>query len=275
MSQIGVFFPNDPSRVTAFEAFLGRPIDLAMIHTGRNGWSDWDGCIPWLVGVAGALPRRQHWSVPLVPTGVSLDDAAAGKFNASHYVLAAKAIAAARPRDSTIHVRTGWEMNGSWQPWAAKGREAAFIAAYRQFVAAFRSVSPRFRFDWCVNVGDQGMNPEVAYPGDDVVDVISMDIYHTTTNGDPSDPAKAWSAMMDRPYGLRWHKAFAAGRSKPRAFPEWGVSLAGFDSYIQAMAAWVSAPDVLFHAYWDDAAFQIRDGRLGSTSAAMQAAFSA
>ena len=58
-----------------------------------------------------------------------------------------------------IYVRIGEEFNGNWMPWASKGKEALFAEAYRQFVGSFRSVSPRFRFEWNVNVGDYGTNP--------------------------------------------------------------------------------------------------------------------
>jgi hypothetical protein len=272
MSLLGVYCPNDPTRVTAFEAFMGRPVDLAMLHTGRNGWADFDGCPGWLAGVMAPLPRRQHWSVPLIPSwGATLEEAATGKYDA-HYTLVAKAILAARPR-GVIYVRTGWEMNGDWQPWASKGREAVYIAAFIRFVKAFRAVSSRFQFEWCPNVGLQSSNPELAYPGDDVVDVIGLDCYFNPDDGLPAGAAENFAFMLERPYGLRWHKGFAASRGKPRAFTEWGVCRPGFEACVQAMAAWVSAPDVLWHGYWDEAQFAVRDGKLGSSGAAMQAAF--
>ena len=47
------------------------------------------------------------------------------------------------------------------------------------------------RFEWNVNIGDVGVNPETAYPGDAYVDIIGMDFYWNTA-WDPNDPIDAY-----------------------------------------------------------------------------------
>ena len=80
--------------------------------------------------------------------------------------------------------------------------------------------------------------------------------------------------MRERAYGLHWRRDFPELHRKPRTFPDWDVSLPGFDACVRPMAAWVVAPDVAYNGYWDDAAFQVGDGRLSSPLAAMRTAFS-
>ena len=105
-------------------------------------------------------------------------------------------------------MRTGWEFNGNWQPWAAAGKTSDYRGAFRKFVSAFRAVSDRFVFEWSPNIGDLGMNPEDAWPGNDYVDIIGLSVY--THDSDPADPAEAFQLAVDRDYGLQWQQDFAA-----------------------------------------------------------------
>ena len=47
-----------------------------------------------------------------------------------------------------------------------------------------------FLFEWCPNHGRHAMDPTEAYPGDDVVDVIGMDVYAEKWNDPDADPAE-------------------------------------------------------------------------------------
>ena len=166
------------------------------------------GSVNWAVNLWSQLDRAVFWSVPLIPKGASLDAAANGDYD-DHYRRAAQTLAASRPQDSKVFVRTGWEFNGDWFPRAAQGNEQAFMGAFRHFVSAFRSVSSRFVFEWNVDIGNKdaaAMNPETAYPGDDYVDIIGMDMYWNTA-WDPQDPEAAWQSMVTR----QWAPAMAPG----------------------------------------------------------------
>jgi hypothetical protein len=246
---VGVYTGNDPAGPPAFDRWLGRPADGILGYTGNASWTDYDGSVGWAIGVWKPLDRPVFWSVPLIPSGATLEAAANGDYN-DHYRKAAQQLAAWRPQDPIVHIRTGWEFNGDWFPWAAKGKPEAFRKAFQQFVTTFRSASPRFVFEWNVNVGDVGMNPETAYPGDCYVDIIGMDFYWNT-QWDPADPAQAWSSMLDRPYGLRWHQSFAAAHGKRTTYSEWGVGNNGAGPYIAQAQRWFADHQVVFHTYWD------------------------
>ncbi|HMJ15857.1 MAG TPA: glycosyl hydrolase [Polyangiaceae bacterium] len=273
---IGVYCGNDPNAVLQFESWFGRPVNGLLGYTGAANWSDYDGSVGWAVGLWKQIDRRVFWSVPLIPTGATLEAAAAGDYN-DHYLKAARTLATYRPQDPEIHIRTGWEFNGDWFPWSAHGKPQAFVGAFRQFVTAFRSVSNRFVFEWNVNVGDVGMNPETAYPGDAYVDIIGMDFYWNT-EWDPADPIQAWNSMLNRSYGLQWHQNFAAAHGKRTAYSEWGVRSNNAGPYIERAKAWFTTHKVVFHTYWNsNSAFpgKLSDNQYPNAGAAYRAAFAA
>lgn len=249
MTATGVYGGNSPSGVTAFESWLGKPVDHVLAYFNHSSWTEFDSSAKWVSGLWGATGHSMVWSVPLIATGSTLKAAGTGAYN-DHYLKAARELLAAQPGSGDIVVRTGWEFNGSWFPWAAKGREQDFIAAWHQFVDTFRSISPRFKFEWNVNHGDVGMNPETAYPGDAYVDIVGMDFYYNT-GWDPADPEAAWKAMVTRSYGLQWHQDFAVSHSKPTAYSEWGIMSNNMGPYIQHAADWFAQHQVAYHNYWD------------------------
>lgn len=251
----GVYVGNDVPDLLAYEAWLGRRTDGVQLHTGRAGWWDWSSSISWLADRWKDVDRENYWSIPLFAEGADLAEASRGAYN-QRYRDAAATLVAARPGTAKIFVRTGWEFNGNWQPWAAKGKEAEYREAFRQFVASFRSVSDRFVFEWTPNQGDHGMNPEDAYPGDDVVDVIGMDFYYNH-EWDAADPVAAWQYKVNERYGLAWHQAFAQRHGKPTAYSEWGVSSDADAPYVALAAKWFAEHDVLYAIYWNsDAAYR-------------------
>jgi Ca2+-binding RTX toxin-like protein len=249
MTAISAFVGNDAAGVRAFEDWLGRELDFVRAHGGRESWADFNGSLGWLASQFESVDAPIYWSVPMIVKGATLAQAATGAYNAQ-YAQAARTLLAAGADQDKIHVRIGEEFNGDWMPWAAKGKEADFIATFRQIVQTFRGVSDKFVFEWNVNIGDMGMDPAKAYPGDDVVDFIGMDFYWNTL-WDPKDPAAAWDYMVTRKYGLQWLEDFADARGKPTAYSEWGVSADNAGVYIAKAAAWFAAHDVAYQSYWD------------------------
>jgi hypothetical protein len=94
------------------------------------------------------------------------------------------------------------------------------------------------------------MNPETAYPGDDYVDIIGMDMYWNTA-WDPQDPEAAWQSMVTRQWGLQWHQDFAAEHDKPTSYSEWGIESDSAAAYILHAQRWFVDHAVLFHDYWN------------------------
>lgn len=251
MTAIGAYVGNSAKEVLQFEDWLDRPLDFVRAHTGRGSWWDYDSSIGWVGSQFEPLNKPINWTIPMFASGGSLAEAATGAYD-DHYVKAAQSILATRSSDSTIYVRFGEEFNGGWMPWTARdGKHGDFIQTFRNMVDAFRSVSDKFKFEWNVNVGHQGMDPAKAYPGDDYVDVIGMDFYLNTA-WDPKDPLKAWDYMVNRDYGLQWLESFAAQHGKPTAYPEWGIKADNAAPYIAKAAEWFESHNVLYQSYWDD-----------------------
>jgi Glycosyl hydrolase family 26 len=246
---LSAFVGNSPSDLQQFEDWLGRPVDQITAHTGRANWKDWVDSIRWSVELWSPINKPICWTIPLFADGGSLSDAAAGKYQ-DYYEQAARLLAGTRKSDNVVYVRTGEEFNGNWMPWSAAGHEQDFAKAYRHFVAAFRSISNRFRFEWNVNIRETRMNPVDAYPGDDYVDVIGMDFYYNT-RWNPTDPLKAWDEMVHSQYGLQWLENFASTHKKPTAYPEWGVNFDGAGPYIEKAAQWFSGHNVLYQSVWN------------------------
>ncbi|MEM9963680.1 MAG: glycosyl hydrolase [Pseudomonadota bacterium] len=270
---LGVYVGNDPEDLVAFESWLGRRVDGISLHTGDADRFDWRGSIPWLAERWKDVDRGQFWSIPLIPEGATLEEAAAGDYD-EDFSTAATALSR-RGLDDIIHVRTGWEFNGDWMTWSAIGKAELYNTAFRRFVDRFREHADRFVFEWCPNYGDQGMNPELAYPGDDYVDVIGMDFYYDP-RWDSADPNEAWVSMVDRPYGLKWHQEFAASRGKPTSYAEWGVTLPTAAPYIEAAARWFEDHPVHYQCYWDsddDFRGKLSAGRLPEVASMYQRAF--
>jgi hypothetical protein len=253
---LGVFVGNDPAAVVNFEAWLGRQADGILGYTGDANWKDYDGSVGWAANsVWGQIDRPVFWSIPLIPKGATLAQAAAGAYN-DHYRKAAETLVRLRPTEPYMHIRTGWEFNAQWMHWSAIGKEKEFIGAYRQFVTTYRAVAKehgvpdKFVFEWNVACGDFGMNPAAAYPGDAYVDIIGMDCYWNPKY-DPKDPIEAWQWNVDRQYGLKWHQTFAAAHGKRTSYSEWGVQGDNAGPYIERAKAWFTKHAVVFHSYWD------------------------
>lgn len=274
MTQLVTYVGNSPAAITSFEKWLGRDVDGIQSFTGDKDWTDWNGSIRWAAGLWKPADREVFWSIPIIPKGATLAEAAKGTYDAN-YVQAAKQLAMSFPDQAEIHIRTGWEFNGDWMNWAAKGKEADFIGAYRDFVTAFRSVSDKFVFEWTPGLGNKGMNPEAAYPGDKYVDIIGMDFYYDT-DWNTSDPVKAFNQKVTQQYGLQWQADFAAAHGKQMAIAEWGVESDNAGPYIKLAADWFANHDYVYQSYWNsNTAFQgkLSDGQYANAGAAYRDSF--
>ncbi len=112
-----------------------------------------------------------------------LQDVASGAFDATFSYIAKQLIANGF---ANAVIRLGWEFNIPAFPWGnpwdnQNAHAASYVAAYRHAAQVMRAVpGNKFRLMWCPNKGKPSSpttNIALAYPGDDVVDMIGMDVY--------------------------------------------------------------------------------------------------
>jgi Glycosyl hydrolase family 26 len=241
--EMGVYRGSaNPSGVGAFGAWVGRRPGVAVDFLAKGSWSEISGAEWWADGWAGS-GYRVVFSVPLLPdSGGSLAEGAQGAFD-GHFRRLAEVLVEGGQGDAIL--RLGWEMNGDWYRWSIKGGEDAFAAYWRRVVDVMRSVSPAFRFDFTVSMGGsvvdgERLDPAAAYPGDDYVDFIGMDVY---------DQGLDWG--LTAPFGLEWHRDFAREHGKPMTIPEWGLKGRDDPEFVERMHDWIERNPVAYHAYFD------------------------
>jgi Glycosyl hydrolase family 26 len=270
---LGVYVGNSSERLEQFEAWMGCRVGQIHAVTGDANWLDYTASAPWTANIWRNVDRPVLWSVPLFIVGGDLRSAAAGRYD-DYYREVAETLA--QTRSGEIIVRTGWEFNGDWFAWSAIGKEQDYIGAFRRFVEVFRAVSPQFRFEWNVNIGERAMDPAGAYPGDAFVDYIGMDFYYNTAWHSP-DPEEAWRYMLNEPYGLAWHRQFAAAHRKPMAYSEWGVMSENAGPFIERVSDWFRANHVAYANFWNSSdekfAGLMSDGSKGEAGRVFQRRF--
>jgi hypothetical protein len=234
-----------------FETYLGRSAALHTVFFDQSSWTNFSNGVASITSTH--ANRRNIWSVPLVPTGGTFADVTGGSKD-SLFQTVASSILTAEPGTHGIVIRTGWEMNLASQPWNAISDQAGFIAAFRRVVGLFRAASNRFKFDWCPNVETQGVDPVLCYPGDDVVDIISQDVYFTSQFDATGDAgAGVFGFRRDQARGLQWCVTFAAAHGKALGMTEWGVNSNLATSYMQSLCQWIVSNNYQYHGYWDGA----------------------
>ena len=277
-------------------AWVGEPGIWAEDFMPKDGWDKIEG-EAWQLGVwskwrAMAPGRRLVLSVPMLvgpwnrsgPTrgprageAVSLAKGATGEYD-EHFAALGRNLVKWGLADTVV--RLGWEFNGGWYTYRANTEAEArdFAAFFRRAVAAMRAAEgQKFLFCW-----NPAMEPawdydvEAAWPGDDAVDVIGIDVYDQSWKPDtypiPADATpeerrrrqeRAWTLKTGsaESFGLPWWPAFAKRHgNKPLAVCEWGVCTredghGGGDDplFVERMADFVLDPanNVLFHCYFD------------------------
>ncbi|MDB4935769.1 MAG: hypothetical protein JWP87_2741 [Labilithrix sp.] len=147
-------------------------------------------------------------------------------------------------------IRVGHEFEGNWYPWGLWGGVndadfAGFIAAFRRVATILKKVSPTFTIVWnpgCSYLAE-ATNSELAYPGDDVVDVIGVDCYDDNSGVDH---------LFNGAYGMNQWAQFAKSHGKPIALPEWGLMSGGdHPEFIQAMFDFMVSNNTFLQSYWD------------------------
>jgi hypothetical protein len=268
-AELGVFRGSgNRAGVQAFGAWLGRQPTFAIDFL--PGWSGVDDPSWWVNSWGGRY--QVVYSIQLVPpSGGSLQEGASGAYN-SHFAMLARKLVELGDADAIL--RLGWEFNGEWMRWNTGSDPAAYAAYWRQVVNTMRSIpGQRFKFDWCAAFGRAV--PDAAYPGDNYVDFIGLDVYDPAPWYSP-DPATRWNQMLTTSGGLNWHRDFARRHGKQMSFPEWGLWGVDNPYFIERMHEWIRQNNVAYHGYFDvDADSQHSLARFPQSSARYRALFGA
>ena len=238
-----VYSYHRTQNLDAFSAAIGRNVDCALVYNNASpDWANWER--PWFM-IHGdpnfnwakwktAVPgRRLIISQALIPSGLPADwraRGAAGEYDDHARALATNLVAAGLG-DSII--RLAHEANGNWSV-DGLGYDAGQYGNWKRFWArtarAMRSVpGASFRFDWTINAGYRPIPFNQYYPGDDVVDIIGIDVYDfwPWSTPAPANPILRWKAQYQQPGGLGDLIRFGKQHRKPLSIPEWGLSAVG------------------------------------------------
>ena len=263
------------------EAMLGQPLGILTAfgdYAAPQGWGDGTGNVNNtmessarydLSQIAGC-GKKVAWAQPLAmgtsPYSVygyggdtahprsGLQDVASGAFDRTFAFVAAQLIVNGFP-DAIL--RLGWEFNLPLFPWGnpwtdQRQHAAAYVAAFRHVAAVMRAVPGNsFKILWCPNKGKPSSpttDVTLAYPGDDVVDYVGLDVYDddldfynpqgygTNVNktraqrwqesclGGVADQRLAWLGAFSKTPTMRPTVAAAAAAGvKPIVIAEWGA----------------------------------------------------
>lgn len=263
--------------IATYNAWLGQPADMASVHSGQaNGEGDYVssvGYADWVIQYAGEICH----SLPLFWNEATLAGAGAGTYDAD-WTNCGGQILTKLAAQKRIILRTGWEQNATWMPWASPGKDALFIQAFRRFVGIMRGLDKlnQFKFVWCPytamsDPGTADYDPTTSYPGDDVVDVIGLDFYPHSSWG--ATAAAKWAfgkPMLDQVV------TFARSHGKPWSLPEWAIA-ADIDGPIctNVIEYCSTAGDCLYANYFDSQAAgnnSISNGQYPNAAAAFKTA---
>ncbi|MFO1241592.1 MAG: hypothetical protein U1E36_00070 [Rickettsiales bacterium] len=221
------------------------PVSFDVGHTfeGRTEWNalngGWTKNISLIAQYLNEGPSCRHFvlSYPGV-VGVNeepfsvlsnrLQSCAAGTFN-NHYANYGHALKAAGINHGLI-LRIGWEWNIGTNPgMSPKDKKSgtwhnelvpAFRSCFHNIVTSIRSTCGDcgIKFDYNSNGTINDALMREGYPGDDVVDIISIEAYDNS--GSKTDAVARWA---NRQAKLDMARNFAKERGKYTAFPEWGL----------------------------------------------------
>jgi len=266
------------SQLTRFSGLAQRDISCALVFNDTApDWQSWER--PWFLSSGNPDESWARWttesgkdrtlviSQSLFPKNVAggdwLDAGARGDF-ASHAEALARNLVNAGLGSAII--RLAPEANGTWQPYslgATPEQQALWGKFWRRTAIAMRSVpGAHFRFDWCVNTAVRPIPLSNFYPGDDVVDIVGVDVYDFS----PGPGRAAWLSSYNAPDGPGEVARFARAHGKQLSVPEWGLSAkarADDPGFVDGVARFVRNNDVAYQSYFfaHDSAAQLLRGQ--------------
>ncbi len=250
---------NYPVDVNAWASWTGRPVDVAIVFTTRSDWANITTA-SWPMGAftRAKFPGQVSVAQPLYPKDG--DEAACARGDYDRYWAAFGQTLTHNGRGDA-YVRLGWEFNGNWFWWNAKD-PAAFRSCFAHAATALRSTAPHVKIEWTMSahrdtLTDRKSDVWAAYPGDQYVDVVSIDTYDSYP---PSTSQQTWDQQCHQRSGLCTVAEYARAHHKQLAVPEWGLVRStggGGDNpyYIGKMHEFFAAnTDILaYEAYFNNA----------------------
>jgi hypothetical protein len=186
------------------------------------------------------------------------------------------------------YLRAWHEFNGDWyHNWQVTPKNVAhYKKAFKLMATTIRENCPSCKIVWSPNNRSSSGSASIdeAYPGNDLVDVVSIDSYNANGNAIVVDNA-SWNEYAlgthdSEPAGVEKWRQWAESHGKPLGLSEWGLNPAdgGGDNpeYIRHMNAWMTehaaipgnpnvAGRILYDCYFNvkhesDDGFLIKDG---------------
>jgi hypothetical protein len=262
----GVHYGNEPPSYNAFAIYRGRPLDIVTLYPERDSWASITNPSWWFDNFE-SYPAQLVLSEALYPIVAPAQgnnkDCAAGLYDAEWKKLGTFL---ARRGSDTI-VRLGWGPNDPTHAWRSDPDPTDFKACFRRIVLALRSTAPAtvlidFSFDPVPSSIPASGNPYDLYPGDDVVDIVGMDLFDHL----PATRTQAeWDAKCRSSLGLCTLIEFARKHGKRFSVGEWGVATCGQEPggdnafFVEKMVETFSAnQDVLaYEAYFDESGEEV------------------
>ncbi len=214
---------NYPADVNAWGTFTGREIGVAIVFTSRKDWhslvsADW----PTAAFARDKFPGELSIAQPPFPENGDEATCASGAYDSYWRTFGATLTKFGRV---DAYVRLGWEFNGAFNYWHVRNVET-WKTCFRRTVTAIRSTAPTVKIDWNMNahtdsLPGSGQDVWDAYPGDQYVDVVSIDSYDFFP---PSIDEESWDRQCHQRSGLCTVIQFAHDHGKKFAVPEWGVA---------------------------------------------------
>jgi hypothetical protein len=235
-------------KINGFGAWRGRPVDIAAVFIGKNSWQkSYEAYLTNEVlrpdGAVAALKQAGVLVLLTVPL-VTKSDAgqfamvAHGDIDAKHQAVAAKI--RSLMGDETIYLRLGHEADEGY-PWSYTGHRgsapdpanpAEYRAAWARIAHIYKQTVPNAKMVWNVlkNTRQKIGN---YYPGDAVVDVLSIDVYDNGYGGFCDSPtAPGWIKTGHGSYnpqsgvskGAAGLLSFAKLHNKRIGIDEWGAT---------------------------------------------------
>ena len=263
------------SDVNAFERVIGRHVDYVVEYGAQATWKEAASSAVHALrtwrSVAVGSRRRLFWHQPLTVADTPLSAVVAGKHDSSFESIAVQI------RNNGFYdaiINLGFDMTGDWVPWGATtGNRLDYIDAFRRVVTIFRKVSPSFKICWSPSPHAQSVLPQDAYPGNDHVDLVGMNVlliarangaslvdqFETTIVGHGATPIEG-----RRPYALAWLSEFGKAHQKRLVIPELGIGVevaregsaeplqaSDDDAVLVRVAQWMMQNDVMLHCWRD------------------------
>ncbi|WP_168581672.1 glycoside hydrolase family 26 protein [Gephyromycinifex aptenodytis] len=211
-------FGHSLERTERFQQVMQRKVDVIGVAPSRGSWASiMDGW--WLERAPEGFVGTLDVAVPLWQEDGDLASAAAGE-DEQHWEELGRVLHERYPGST---VRIGWEFNlAAWSHHADEANVEQWKSAFRHASIALKRGGPSLLVTWNPNKGRGDSLPEatLAWPGDDVVDIVGLDAYDWW----PAYSESTWPQHRDSDQGWAFWVNFARSRGKAFAVPEWGVA---------------------------------------------------